>query len=482
VRLPRDTGFSMDAIGFEGFEVRWPRASRMTADRLANGAIDPALLDGVGDALYANGFEAGAGGAAAGFGIAAVPAGSVLWSVADGRLGRDVLASGEVVVDGVVDAWHMAAPTAIATPTLELPVAPYSLPTTLDYLVVTHPIFAEGLAPLLALQQSRGLATAVVRTDAVFARHSDHARDPVAIQRTIAEARQRGARHVLLVGGDTLDYHDYFGVGSVSHVPTHYRRLDLLIADAASDFPYADVDGDGLPDVAVGRLPVRTQAELGHAVTSITQRGSTIGNRHLGVAGRSQPHERFGPHTRAMLSYLRQPGQTRSFALADEVGTAAARAAAREGLAGTADWVSYLGHSSWNRWAFDNLLDASSLGSITRTGLPAVVAQWSCQTNDFVWPTSNTMAHALMLRPNRLAAAVIGSTSLVEDASHLALATRFYDLVEDGQLGDQPGPVTRTIGEVLLRAQRDLLTREPAHRPAVEAQVLFGDPAMEVAQ
>jgi hypothetical protein len=481
VRLPRDTGFSMDAIGFEGFELRWPRASRMAGERLARGEIDPSLLDGAGDALYANGFEAGGSGPA-GFGIAEVPAGSVLWTVANGRLARDLLASGDVVVDGSVEAWHVAAPSAIATPSLELPATPYVLPPALDYLVIAHPIFVDGLTPLLALQQSRGLSTAVVRTDAIFARHSDHVRDPGAIRETIAEARQRGARYVLLVGGDTLDYHDYFGLGSVSHVPTNYLRLDQQTFDAPSDFPYADVDRDGLPDVAVGRLPVRTQAELGHAVASIVQRGASVGGRHLAVAGRSQPHERFGAHARAMLSYLRQPGQTRSFALADEVGTASARALAREGLAGSADWISYLGHSSWNRWAFDNLLDASSLGGIARTGLPGIVAQWSCQTNDFVWPTSNTMAHALMLRPNRLAAAVIGSTSLVEDASHLALATRFYDLLEDGRMGDDPGPVTRTIGEALLRAQLDLLVREPSHRPAVEAQALFGDPAMEVVE
>jgi hypothetical protein len=212
-------------------------------------------------------------------------------------------------------------------------------------------------------------------------------------------------------------------------------------------------------------------------VSSIVARGNTIASRYLGVAGLSQPHERFGAHSRATLSYLRQPGQQLEFALADELGTATARTRAQAGLAGTADWLSYLGHSSWNRWAFDNLLDVSQLGVITRSGLPAIVSQWSCQTNDFAIPINDTMAHALMLRANGLASAVLGATTVVEDASHLALATRFFDLVEDGRLGDAGGLPIRTIGEALNAAKSDLVTREPAHASAALSIVLFGDPA-----
>ena len=158
------------------------------------------------------------------------------------------------------------------------------------------------------------------------------------------------------------------------------------------------------------------------------------------------------------------------------IGTAAAKTKARDGLAGAADWVNYLGHSSPNRWAFDNLLDTSQLSSIQRTGLPAIVSQWSCWNNAFTLPTQDTMAHALLLRSNALAATVIGATSLTEDASLLALATRFFDLIEDGRSGDGGTPIG-TIGEAMQAAKRNLVEREPAHRSAVDSIVLFGDPA-----
>lgn len=474
LRVPRDTGFSMDAVILDGYRVRYPRASRVVAGELNEGEIVPQAPT-TGDALLASGFEADD--TFTGFQLDGYGAGAVLWSVRGGELRRDELAGGSVLVHAATSAWRVADPARIASPVLALPAGGYALPAQLDYLVVTHPQFESGLAPLLALQASRGLSTVVLRTDEIYAAHSDHARDPQAIKTAITAARQRGARFVLLVGGDSWDYHDYLGLDSQGFVPTWYRPVNRYIFHAATDHPYADLDNDGLGELAIGRLPVRTPAEMDRIVSSIVARGDTIATRYLGVAGLSQPSERFGAHTRASLSYLRQPGQLREFALADELGTATARTRTQAGLAGSADWLSYLGHSSWNRWAFDNLLDVSQLGSITRSGLPAIVSQWSCQTNDFAIPTNDTMAHALLLRANGLASAVLGATTVVEDASHLALATRFFDLVEDGRLGDAGGLPIRTLGEALNAAKSDLVAREPAHASAALSIVLLGDPA-----
>lgn len=80
-------------------------------------------------------------------------------------------------------------------------------------------------------------------------------------------------------------------------------------------------------------------------------------------------------------------------------------------------------------------------------------------------------------RSNRLSAAVVGSSSLAEDASHLALGTRFFDLVEDGRFDDTPLNVT-TIGEALLVSKRALIQSAPEHASSVYSITLFGDPAM----
>ena len=475
LRLPRDTGYSVDIVMLDGFKVSYSRRTRVSNGMLVQGIIDPTAVS-VGIGEFRDGFES-APPPAATFQIDGQVSGAVLWSVIDGEIRRDELTATPFLLPITSSGWHLADPAAIRTPTLALPAEPYVLPAQVDYVVITHPLFESGLAPLLALQASRGLSTAVLRTDAIYAAHSDHARDPQAIKTAIAAAKLRGARFVLLVGGDSIDYHDYLGSGSQSYLPTWYTQSSRYIFHAATDHPYADLTGDERPELAIGRLPVRTTTELTRAITSITARGNSLPQRYLAVAGVSNPGEHFALHSRAILGYLRQPGQQRDYALADEIGTAAAKARARDGLGGSADWVNYLGHSSANRWAFDNLLDVSQLASITRTGAPAIVSQWSCWNNDFTAPTQDTMAHALMLRSNRLAAAVLGATSLAEDASHLALGTRFFDIVEDGRLGDFGGLPIRTLGEALQAAKADLLQREPAHRSAAYTIVLFGDPA-----
>ncbi len=476
--LPRDTGYVADMILLDRFSVSYARRSRVSGGELAQGTIDPATSNVGGE--FADGFESTLPAPGPTFQIDGQAAGAVLWSVVDGELRRDTLGAGPVLLPALSTQWRLADPGSVRAPMLTSATDAYSLPAQLDYLVITHPQFESGLQPVLDLQAARGLTTAVLRTDEIYATHSDHARDPAAIEAAIAAAAQRGARFVLLVGGDSYDYHDYLGSGSVSFVPTWYTAASQVIFHAPTDNPSADFNGDGRPEVALGRLPVRTLAELQRAVASMVSRGDSIASRYLAVAGASQPGELFGLHSRTILSHLRQPGQSKAYGLVDEIGTTAARAIARDGLAGNADWVNYLGHSSPNRWAFDNLLDTSQLASITRTGVPAVVSQWGCWNNAFALPTQDTMAHALMLRANPLAATVIGASSLVEDASLLALATRFFDIVEDGRLHDWGGAPTRTIGEAMREAKRDLIETEPAHRNAADSIQLFGDPASPV--
>ena len=65
-------------------------------------------------------------------------------------------------------------------------------------------------------------------------------------------------------------------VGDVADVPTCYADAKVNIRwgsepTIATDQLYADVDGDGAPDVAVGRIPADTPAELSAAVRKIIE-------------------------------------------------------------------------------------------------------------------------------------------------------------------------------------------------------------------
>ncbi len=466
IRLPADTGYVADVVLLDGYQVRYQRRSDVSANALAFGEFSNRSSD----VLMQDAFETRAG-----FAVNGINGESVIWSQTSTQTWRDA-ASQPVALDQRIEALMIRPSSASLRPSLRA--APPALAdySAADYLIITHPLFEAELQPLIALQISRGYRVRVLRTDQIYAAKSDHQRSPQAIREVIA---QINPRFVLLVGGDSYDYDDNLALGSESYLPTFYRASDAIVRFAASDALYADADGDGMTERALGRIPARTVAELRAAIGAITARGNTLPAQYFASAGRSAPGENFATHSRSLLSYLRQ-GQATSFALSDEIGLGPAQSQTLAALSGGTDWINYLGHSSPSRWARETLLDITQLASIQRIGMPKIITQWGCWNSYFVMPGQNSMSQALLLADRPLAAAVIGSTNLAEDASHMALGLRFFDLLEDGVLGDSVAMPVQTLGEILQAAKRDLLLRAPEHRESLFSISLFGDPAMPV--
>ena len=223
-----------------------------------------------------------------------------------------------------------------------------------EYLIITHPLFADSLDALVALQESRGLTTEVVTTDAIYAAYSDHQRDADALQTFIRNSAERSSsrlRYLLLVGGDTPDYFDVRGAEALTLVPTRYAKVGDLINFAPTDVPYGDVDADGLPDIPAGRLIVRTIPELEALVAKLTAySGARSG---LFVTGRSDTGTGFAEQHEAMSQVLADGGWDLADLAVDDyvedgLETADARSDLSIELQQGYPLVSYLGHSDYD--------------------------------------------------------------------------------------------------------------------------------------
>ncbi len=132
-----------------------------------------------------------------------------------------------------------------------------------QYLVISHPSFITGIQPLVQARKAQGLTVNVVDVNDLYAKYTYGVFDPKAIKDYIAYAAQNlGTQYVLLVGGDTYDYRNYLGVNSISFIPSLYVTTSEVAKFVPADPLYADYTGDKVPDLAIGRFPVRTQAEL----------------------------------------------------------------------------------------------------------------------------------------------------------------------------------------------------------------------------
>ncbi|HEX5472249.1 MAG TPA: C25 family cysteine peptidase [Lacipirellulaceae bacterium] len=91
---------------------------------------------------------------------------------------------------------------------------------------------------------------------------------------TIHQANRSGTLKYIVLIGDEPSSFDSTSQTARFLIPTNYVRATVNIrwgstAAIASDIPYADLDGDGLPDVAIGRIPAHSPQELSGVMRKI---------------------------------------------------------------------------------------------------------------------------------------------------------------------------------------------------------------------
>jgi len=338
-----------------------------------------------------------------------------------------------------------------------------------DYLVITHPQFADHLGGLLMQRQAEGLTTKLVTTDALYQANNHGLIDPQAIEDYIGFARATlGTQYVLLVGGDTYDYFDDLGVGSVSHLPTRYRPGDAFVRFAPSDNEYADVDQDLVPDVAIGRLPVRTIAELQTVLQKMTVFGQSSATTQVFTADAGDGGVDFDVLMEEHRSSV-TGSATQVQAYIDTSGVMDAKTAMVGGINAGARYAAYFGHSSPDRWIYAPLLTASELNSglLTNTSAPIFVNQLGCWNTYFVSPQANGMAHAWLNNAGG-AAAVLGATALIEIGSGHEFGLRVAERLVPGA----------RIGDIVRAAKQDLADDGIDANDVLILGTLLGDPAM----
>lgn len=488
VRLPRNTGFAADIVHIESIRLRYPALAQANGQRFLGASLqgtawDSMFADAFGDPLPAvRGGVLTVGGSVGPLRRAYRIEGgaAVEYAVAD----SDPVALDSVDFTPRSELW-VSAQSQLLTPTLSLISAPDELfGSQTDWLVISHGAFAPALPPLLARRASQGLSTRLVEVSAIYARYSAGNPDPAAIRSYIAAARaSMGVRYVLLVGADTMDAPGYLNSGSVSFIPTPYVSTDLFVRYAPADPLLGDGNADGVPDLALGRLPVRTLAEAEEAVRKIlSYETQPASGKFLLAAG---PQDSNAPQAFALASEAFSADLPQSWNLdrvyQDQLGLGAARQSLVRALNDGRSVVSYIGHSGPTRWTFDPLLDISQvLGNSSNPALPnllpsanqPIVMQFACWTTYFVSPAQNTMAQALLLSPGRGASAVLGATVLMEQRSHERMA---------GAMAGHLLPGVR-IGDAMLAAKAELANDadDPAGPDILLGQILLGDPAQQI--
>jgi len=293
-----------------------------------------------------------------------------------------------------------------------------------------------------------------------------------AIQDYIAyAASEMGTKMVLIVGGETNDPHNYRSQ-SVSFVPTMYVQTitGKSFNHTPSDAAYGDLDSDGIPDIAVGRLPVKTLAELDNVVSKIAsyeQRG--YDNVLLAVDekdnGANYDFDKQADSIEASISGIERLSL-------DGANKEAAKAEFFSALENGTALTSWFGHSNGAQWSSDFLSARDFKDQLKNAGKPTVMAQFGCYNAYFADHSGmQSISDVALLNSKNGAATVLGSSSLSLAQSEAKLAKEFFDSLLNSGL---------TIGEAMIEAKQEI-GKSNNQIDVLYGWQILGDPALRVA-
>ncbi len=384
---------------------------------------------------------------------------------------------------GVVDpagpsTYYLGVVSALVTPTIDALDSPVDITSgQFDYLIISHPNFiTSDLTRLANARSAQGYSVKIVNLEDVYAQFSNHIVDPSAISDYITYANQNmGTSHVLLVGGDSYDYFDNLGLGAISFIPSPYMQTDNIVRFAPVDAKFADVDDDNVPDVAIGRMPVRTAGEL---TTMVDQTLSYDQARYprAGIFAADQfdtaNQYSFKADSNRMIN-RHFSGWNVTRAYIDDHGVSGARSRIVSAVNNGVALTSFFGHSDLGNWTFEGLFDGDDIAALTNFNLPSVITQWGCWNTYYVSPEEEILGLQFMLNGDRGMAGVLGASTLTQAAAEADLADLvFEELVKPGT----------TMGEAILLAKQKYAQGNPNQLDVILGWNHLGDPGVVVSR
>ncbi len=287
-------------------------------------------------------------------------------------------------------------------------------------LILAHESYRATLAPLIRFKEGRGRE---VRT-----RYFTNATAASVTEAIGAEYRAtRAPTHVILVG-------------SIDQIPSH--RVDGIW----SDYAYTQLDGGGVPDVSLGRIPAQTPAELAVYVRKVMSRTTATrdSNRFLLTAGNDtgfgcpQNVARVGE----LVSQYRSSVQSTQLYMAD----GATRDEVFEAYNANPNVVIYDGHG--DRLGMSEIpLEIDDLPSFTNTVYP-IILDIACENAR--WPstgaTVRNFAESTLLIDGRGAAGIVA-------AGGFSGGHEFFQRMGTSMGRDAQDPVLGEIGSVVHAAK-----------------------------
>ena len=372
-----------------------------------------------------------------------------------------------------------------------------------DMVIVSHPDFLNQAAQISDFHTNNdGLNVVTVTPEQIYNEFSSGSQDIVAIRDFVRMLYEKATtstelpKYLMLIGDGSYDNKDRV-VGNTNFIPTYQSPQSMeVIGSLVSDDYYGLLDvNEGtwntaeLVDVAIGRLPVKTQEEANNVVNKILNYNTSssmkewrnnfvfIGDDEDGGLHMDQSNQLSKMVDTTYKEYnidkiffdafqqqstpggSRYPDVNKSINSAVESGSLV---------------INYTGHGGEVGWAHERVLtvqDVNSWNNTSESGYPLFVTA-TCEFSRFDDPARTTAGELVLLNPGG-GIGLLTTVRLVFAGPNFTLNQTFYREVFTPVNGQFP-----TIGELFMSMKNNANTTSDRNNRNF---TLLGDPALRLA-
>lgn len=405
--------------------------------------------------------------------------------------------------------------------------ADLATPFSADAVYIVPRSLQDALTPLVQQRQRQGYSVAVVSTEAIYDSWSFGQISPEAIRSFLRYTATwpHPPLAVTLVGDGSHDPLNYLGKNNPTLVPPYLASVDPWINETACDTCYVQLNGDNplvdsLPDMLIGRMPVKSAAELTVLVNKLLNyenepfdpswrsKAIFLADNHRDKQGTVDKAGDFATFNDTIIGSLPKGIQSSRMyydpwkkdsngqPLSDPwryVYASEAAEKTRSLLNEGAGLVVYAGHSNQYQMAVtERYSDANTsdnkdyqfdklylFGVYDVDGLQngkhlPIMLQLTCLTGAFQTPFSagTSIDERLVLQSTGGAAAVWGSSGLGVDHGHDKMQAGFLAALWNGT------PQRTPVGALTNAGYQTLYSQGTCCEDSLRTYILFGDPLM----
>ena len=313
-----------------------------------------------------------------------------------------------------------------------------------------------------------GYSAEVVRVDDIFDEFNFGITSANSVRAFLEHAKnnwQTPPNYVLILGDASYDPRNYGQVANSNFVPT--KLFDTAYEETGSDEALADFDNDGLSELAVGRIPAKSAADVTQMFNRVSIFESTAADgfsRGTLFASDLPNGYDFAGMSQRLANEL-PPGTTSVMVNRGDVN---ARATLLNQLNTGKYLVNYSGHGAPSLWAATSFYSSSDVPTMANGTNYTLFTMLTCLNGYFLSPNYDSLAELTLKSPNGGGAAVWASSGKTTPDVQEILARRFFQKISLGSIS--------RMGDLVKDAKQNVI----GGRDVRLSWTLLGDPTMKV--